>query len=287
MASGILITAVLIFAVRGMFLGFSGVIGRLLGFAAGYFVAYSYRLQLAEFITQNTSISLPSIALHMMSGLGLFIVTMFITGLAVSALFKLLGSVLAVFKAIVENDSLGGKVAGATLNGAIAAVVVLLGIWGFGQATNQQNHNDPLHQIANQFGDTVFGMITGNENLDFQSFNHSFSQTISNGQVVSSSSSSSSYSSSGSAVISDGSKTLSIESVREVLEKAEQNPGALDSAEILNHPQLQNMINNPELREMALKQLENNPEQLQQIQQQIMNNPKLLEIMQRLQSQEF
>ncbi len=285
MASGILITAVLIFAVRGMFLGFSGVIGRLLGFAAGYFVAYSYRVEVAEFITQNTSISLPAIALQMMSGLGLFIVTMFVTGLLVSAIFKLLGSTIPLFKAIVDNDSLGGKVAGASLNGAIAAAIVLLGIWGFGQATNQPPSNDPLYQIANQFGDKVYGLIADGEDFNLQGFSHSFSQTISNGQVTSSTSSTTSYSNTGTAVISNGGKTLSIESVREVLEQANQHSGDLDTAQLLNNPQLQNLINNPELRDMALKQLENNPEQLQDIQQQIMNNPQLLELMQRLQKQ--
>lgn len=284
MASGILITAVLIFALRGMSLGFSGVIGRLLGFPLGYLAAYNYRAQLAEFITLNTGISLPSIALQMMSGLGLFIVTMFITGLVVSALFKLLGTVIPIFKAIADNNSVGGKVAGATLNGAIATAIVLLGIWGFGQVTHQQDSNDPLQQIANQFGDKVFGMIANGDDLNAQRFSQSFSQTTSNGQVISSSSAS--YSNIGSAVITDGSKIFSIDSVREMLQQAGQNANGINTAEPVNNPQLQNLINNPELRDMVLQQLKNSPEQLQNIQQQLINNPQLLELMQRLQSQQ-
>ena len=284
MASGILITAVLIFALRGMSLGFSGVIGRLLGFPLGYLAAYNYRAQLAEFITLNTGISLPSIALQTMSGLGLFIVTMFITGLVVSTLFKLLGTVIPIFQAIADNNSVGGKVAGATLNGAIAAAIVLLGIWGFGQVTHQQDSNDPLQQIANQFGDKVFGMIANSDDLNAQRFSQSFSQTTSNGQVISSSSAS--YSNIGSAVITDGSKTFSIDSVREMLQQAGQNANGINTAEPANNPQLQNLINNPELRDMVLKQLKNSPEQLQNIQQQLIENPQLLELMQRLQSQQ-
>ena len=284
MASGILITAVLIFALRGMSLGFSGVIGRLLGFPLGYLAAYNYRAQLAEFITLNTGISLPSIALQTMSGLGLFIVTMFITGLVVSTLFKLLGTVIPIFQAIADNNSVGGKVAGATLNGAIAAAIVLLGIWGFGQVTHQQDSNDPLQQIANQFGDKVFGMIANSDDLNAQRFSQSFSQTTSNGQVISSSSTS--YSNIGSAVITDGSKTFSIDSVREMLQQAGQNANGINTAEPANNPQLQNLINNPELRDMVLKQLKNSPEQLQNIQQQLIENPQLLELMQRLQSQQ-
>ena len=284
MASGILITAVLIFALRGMSLGFSGVIGRLLGFPLGYLAAYNYRAQLAEFITLNTGISLPSIALQTMSGLGLFIVTMFITGLVVSTLFKLLGTVIPIFQAIADNNSVGGKVAGATLNGAIAAAIVLLGIWGFGQVTHQQDSNDPLQQIANQFGDKVFGMIANSDDLNAQRFSQSFSQTTSNGQVISSSSTS--YSNIGSVVITDGSKTFSIDSVREMLQQAGQNANGINTAEPANNPQLQNLINNPELRDMVLKQLKNSPEQLQNIQQQLIENPQLLELMQRLQSQQ-
>ena len=284
MASGILITAVLIFALRGMSLGFSGVIGRLLGFPLGYLAAYNYRAQLAEFITLNTGISLPSIALQTMSGLGLFIVTMFITGLVVSTLFKLLGTVIPIFKAIADNNSVGGKVAGATLNGAIAAAIVLLGIWGFGQVTHQQDSNDPLQQIANQFGDKVFGMIANSDDLNAQRFSQSFSQTTSNGQVISSSSTR--YSNIGSAVITDGSKTFSIDSVREMLQQAGQNANGINTTEPVNSPQLQNLINNPELRDIVLQQLKNSPEQLQNIQQQLIDNPQLLELMQRLQSQQ-
>lgn len=284
MASGILITAVLIFALRGMSLGFSGVIGRLLGFPLGYLAAYNYRAQLAEFITLNTGISLPSIALQTMSGLGLFIVTMFITGLVVSTLFKLLGTVIPIFQAIADNNSVGGKVAGATLNGAIAAAIVLLGIWGFGQVTHQQDSNDPLQQIANQFGDKVFGMIANSDDLNAQRFSQSFSQTTSNGQVISSSSTS--YSNIGSVVITDGSKTFSIDSVREMLQQAGQNANGINTADPANNSQLQNLINNPELRDMVLQQLKNSPEQLQNIQQQLIDNPQLLELMQRLQSQQ-
>ena len=284
MASGILITAVLIFALRGMSLGFSGVIGRLLGFPLGYLAAYNYRAQLAEFITLNTGISLPSIALQTMSGLGLFIVTMFITGLVVSTLFKLLGTVIPIFQAIADNNSVGGKVAGATLNGAIAAAIVLLGIWGFGQVTHQQDSNDPLQQIANQFGDKVFGMIANSDDLNAQRFSQSFSQTTSNGQVISSSSTS--YSNIGSVVITDGSKTFSIDSVREMLQQAGQNANGINTADPANNPQLQNLINNSELRDMVLQQLKNSPEQLQNIQQQLIENPQLLELMQRLQSQQ-
>ncbi|KKK46722.1 hypothetical protein LCGC14_3162390, partial [marine sediment metagenome] len=115
MASGILITAVLIFAMRGMFLGFSGVIGRLVGFGLGYYVAYSYRSQLAEFISNNTQISLPAIVIQMMSGLVLFMATLFVSGLLINALFKMIGKIIPGFKAIMDKESLGGKITGATV----------------------------------------------------------------------------------------------------------------------------------------------------------------------------
>ena len=76
--------------------------------------------------------------------------------------------------AIVDNKSVGGKIAGATLNGAIAAALVLLGIWGFSLATNQQNPDDPLQSIANEFGETIFGTIADRGDLSIQSFSTVF-----------------------------------------------------------------------------------------------------------------
>lgn len=269
MASSILIIAVLLFALRGLLLGFSGVIGRLLGFALGYLVADHYRDPLADFISLNTSIGLPAVALQIISGLGLFIVTLFFTGLIVAMLFKLLGRVIPIFKMIADNHSIGGKIAGATLNGAIATAVVLLGLWGFGKVTQQQDPDDRLQHIANQFGDKVFGIIADNNDFNVEHFSQSFSQTTSNGQVTRSTSAG--YSSFGSTDTNSSSRT-NIDSVIELLQQYNQNGNGINTAELLNNPQLQELINNPE--------------QLQHIQQQIINNPQLQELMQRLQSQQ-
>ena len=71
-----------------------------------------------------------------------------------------------------------------------------------------------------------------------------------------------------------------------MLQQAGQNANGINTADPANNSQLQNLINNPELRDMVLQQLKNSPEQLQNIQQQLIENPQLLELMQRLQSQQ-
>jgi uncharacterized membrane protein required for colicin V production len=277
MASGLLITAVLFFAVRGMFLGISGVIGRLAGFALGYVVAYRFRHQLAAFVSQNTGINLPDVALQMMSGLVLFVSTMFITGLLVNGLFKLLGKSIPGFDAMADRNSIGSKVAGATANGCIAAAIVLMGIWGYGKVTGSQQPEDRLQQFANRFGDQVFTAVSDNTDLDldidFQSFSSTSTSSV---QRTVNQQTNTVSTTTGSAYIvssSNPEKSLSIETVRQAIE---QKTGLkADASGNYSNEQLQSLANNPELRDMAMRQLQDNPEQLQQL----LNNPKLMEFL--------
>lgn len=282
MASGILITAVLFFAVRGMFLGFSGVIARLVGFALGYLVAYHFRNPLAAYITSHSDIALPPIALQMISGLVLFIATMLISSALIKSLFKLLGKLLPGFNFLGSKDSTGSRLAGATVNGLIAAAVVLMGIWGYGKLSGKLNPEDELQLFANRFGDTVFTMVNDHTELDIQSFSttRSYQHRVSSSQnspaVTTRTTTGTAY-----IVSSDNpQKQLSIEQIREVIETNSDQLGSL-VANPDNSTQLQELINNSELRDMALRQLQNNPEQFQQL----LNNPQLQKMLEQFQTQ--
>lgn len=277
MASAILITAVLFFAVRGMFLGFSGVIGRLIGFGLGYIVAYVYRQPFAALIEHNLSSGLPPMVLQVVAGLVLFVVTMFASTLAINTLFTVIGKIIPGFHLIGDKESVGGRVAGAAANGLIAAAIVLMGVWGYGKITGHSS-SDPLQQFANRFGDKVFSLVSDNADLDMSDFNiQSFSSTSVKTITHKPANSSApvTTTSSGSAYIvssSDPAKSLSIETIRQVIE---QNSDALNG-ELANNQTLQSLLNNQDIRDSALQQLQQNPEQLQQL----LNNPKLQQLLQ-------
>jgi hypothetical protein len=284
MASGLLITAVLVFAVRGMFLGLTGVIGRFIGFILAYIAAYSFRHQLAAFVSTNTSITLPTTILEVICGIALFVVTMFITGLIIKAAFKLIGKVIPGFTAIADQDSWGGKITGATLNGLIGAAIVLIGIWGYGKVTGKIDPNDELQQFANSFGDKAFNFVSDNTDLSIQSFSSSSfssSSITTSSKPTSSRPSKSVSTSNGSATIvssSNPEKSLSIESIRQIIEEVQ--PSEDGSGVSFSSSQIQGLLENSEIRDQALQMLQDNPEQLEKV----MNNPKLMELLEKFQT---
>ncbi|MGK0501086.1 MAG: putative membrane protein required for colicin V production [Oceanicoccus sp.] len=283
---------------RGMFLGLSGVIGRLVGFIAAYLVAFFFRLSLAEFISSNIDIRLPLIALQMISGFLLFVGTLFVASLLVSSLLQLCGRLIPGLKAILDNDALAGKIAGASINGTLAAFVVLLGIWGFGKVSNSANQDDPLQQFANRVGETVFAGIQSNDNFSLQTLRQTYSSSFIQSNNGSSNATANSpkrqpqYRTGSAEIISsnDPSKVLRIESVNEIRPITQQPEPKLDIAQLIEmapmdgslmeSQQVKDLLNNPEIRKMALEQIQKNPEKLQQI----LNNPQLRELFETLSS---
>lgn len=288
MASGILITAVLVFAVRGMFLGFTGVVGKLIGFLLAYIIAFSFRNQLAVFISENTSISLPVTALQIAAGLVLFFGTLFLTGFLISMLFKSLGKVIPGFNKLVDKDSLGGKITGATLNGLIGAAIVLIGIWGYGKFANTSNPDDKLQNIANRFGDTLFSVVKNNADIGIQSFSsyssssYSLSTQSTSTDANTDKKKSSVTTSTGSAFIvssSNPEKTISIENIQEIIESSGIELDT-NSVDINNEENMQNLLNNPEIRDKALQYLQDNPQKIQEV----LSNPQLKQLLETLSS---
>ena len=286
MAMAILITAVLVFAVRGMFLGFAGVIGRVAGIVCGYWAAYSYRHQLAEFVASQASISIPGIVIEAVSGFALFFGGMIAGSLVVAGLFKSIAGAVPGLKVLANKGSLPSKCAGAVTNSALAVAIVLSGIWGYGLASGNFDHSDPLQQHAKRFGESVFSIVQKYSDLSLADLDSNSLQlknllapAANSTQPPALERSPQSSSVRGSAVIrseSNPKKTLSINSTTHIISEAEDNnqqPQQLASGTIAT------MLNHQELLGKAQQQLEENPELLQQI----LNTPQLKTLLEFLQ----
>ena len=286
MAMAILITAVLVFAVRGMFLGFAGVIGRVAGIVCGYWAAYSYRHQLAEFVASQASISIPGIVIEAVSGFALFFGGMIAGSLVVAGLFKSIAGAVPGLKVLANKGSLPSKCAGAVTNSALAVAIVLSGIWGYGLASGNFDHSDPLQQHAKRFGESVFSIVQKYSDLSLADLDSNSLQlknllapAANSTQPPALERSPQSSSVRGSAVIrseSNPKKTLSINSTTHIISEAEDNnqqPQQLVSGTIAT------MLNHQELLGKAQQQLEENPELLQQI----LNTPQLKTLLEFLQ----
>ena len=286
MAMAILITAVLVFAVRGMFLGFAEVIGRVAGIVCGYWAAYSYRHQLAEFVASQASISIPGIVIEAVSGFALFFGGMIAGSLVVAGLFKGIAGAVPGLKVLANKGSLPSKCAGAVTNSALAVAIVLSGIWGYGLASGNFDHSDPLQQHAKRFGESVFSIVQKYSDLSLADLDSNSLQlknllapAANSTQPPALERSPQSSSVRGSAVIrseSNPKKTLSINSTTHIISEAEDNnqqPQQLVSGTIAT------MLNHQELLGKAQQQLEENPELLQQI----LNTPQLKTLLEFLQ----
>ncbi|MEH6558933.1 MAG: CvpA family protein [Oceanicoccus sp.] len=272
MAMAILITAVLVFAVRGMFLGFTGVIGRATGIICGYWVAYSYRHQLAELITSHVNISLPSMVIEAISGLILFFGAMIVSNLVVTGLVKGIATVIPGFKILVNKESLASKFAGAITNSILAVAIAFLGIWGYGLASGNVDNSDPLQHYANRFGEATFSTVEQYSNFTLPDLDRDSLQLT---NILKPSAHSTQpkapvplpqqSSNRGTATIRselNPDKILSINSTTDITgEIGNSNSAlALPNTEVAGE-----LLNNPQLRDMAQQQIEANPELLQKI----------------------
>lgn len=271
MATGLFIVVVLIFILRGIFLGLSGVIGRLLGFVLAYYFAYNYRGHAVNFIEQQAAINLAPMILEVICGVAIFISTLLITGLLVAFAFKLLASIIPAFKQLADSKSSTAMVAGAVVNGSLGAAIVLMVMWGIGLANNKAGDDSALQRVANQFGNKVFAFVTDNTDINIQTSSYSQSTKTYN--------STKQTRTTGTAIITSSNnpeKSLSIETFEQMATDTTANQGNdFDLTTLLANEKVQSLLNNPELRNTLMQQLQNNPEKVQQL----LDNPQLQELL--------
>jgi uncharacterized membrane protein required for colicin V production len=281
MASSILFIVVLFFALRGFFLGFSGVIARVSGFILGYYIAYSFRDPVARLITESATVNIQPIVLQVISGTALFFTTFFITGLLVTALFKLLTKLIPALKNLFEKNSTSSRVIGATTNGFIGVAIVLIGLWGYALATDSKQPPDKLQQAANIFGDkllAIAGSLSGIKNNSAPGWFNKQSKT------TTAPTASSPQTTRGSAEISstaDPQRQMKIETITELVNQqtGSANTG-IDLQKLLNNEKLQELLKDPAMRKMAMDKLNDSPEKMMEA----LNNPRFRELLDKLNS---
>lgn len=296
MASGTLIIAMIFFAARGYFLGLAGVFARVLGLLCGYFVGFSYRSDLANIIAARSDSGAHPIVLQMISGALLFFGTMFLVSFAVIGLFRLLAKLLPFFRAILTKEAMASRVAGATLNAVIAAMLVLSGLYIYGLTLGKNQPPDDLQRLANRFGLTMVNLAQSiiaeedrptKDSITEGSMSLISSALDSAGNLNRADSSTTPQSTNkrakGTAEIismEDPQHRVLIEKVREVFND-QSGDQELDLQSLLHDEDLKDLANNPQLRDQAMEYLQSNPEKMLEV----LNNPKFRELLEQWESQ--
>lgn len=291
MATAVLITALLLFAVRGIFLGLNGVIARFLGFVGGYYMAYTYRTDLADAIASFPEVTVPDIFLQIASGLVLFFGTMALCSIAVSLLFKLLANIVPGFKKLLAHETTGGKVTGAVLNAGLGAAVALIAIAVFTAFTGKVDKNDQVQALAIQFGDTAFAIAENQSLVKIPSLNTALSKVELSGNAANhvntnatdrnanDADSSGNSESRGSIVISSKTNPSMNRSIKiENSTSAKLNNTAITDELNLDTSTIKGLLGNSELKNLAQQQIAENPEKVKEL----LNNPKIQELLKSL-----
>lgn len=158
MVSSILLMAVLVFSIRGFFMGFPRVVARLLGFISAYIVSFSWRQPLAERLFEQQVVDVSPLILQVATGATLFFITLFLVTIIVTGVFKLAAKAIPGLSELVDKNAPGSRVFGAGTNGMIGAAVVLLGLWGYNLFTDRAPDSQ-LDHIAHNLGNNLFADV--------------------------------------------------------------------------------------------------------------------------------
>ncbi len=314
MATSLLTVLVLIFCLRGLFLGLNGVIGRIVGIVLGYYLAYSYRDQLAGVLRNNLELDIPIVGFQVISGLLIFVVTLFVTGLVVNLALSMLGGLIPPLRTLTDKDNMSSKVAGAIVNGCLGVAIGLLAIWGYGMLSGKPLKGDLVTDTANRFGNFIFSTIESSGSFSLNNFSlnplslnnlslnnvsqhnpgqsgstptislsqlQSLSQLLNTNKLQTTDSESGSESNTRPAPTSSSRGTAVIVSASDPTRRLSIETvrdiieDKLETNDQLAPSELQQLIANPEASQQALQQMQNSPQQVQAI----LNNPQLRELM--------
>ena len=274
MAAGTLIIAIIFFSARGFFLGLPAVIARFLGLICAYFIAFSYRSDLAAVLAAKSDGKMHPLILQIASGAILFFGTMFLVSLIVVGLLKLLAKIMPPLAGVLSKEATGGRIGGAILNGAIGAMIVLAGLWIYGLTLGKNQAPDNLQRVANRFGDTL--VVVARQILTRDS--------NTTPQQASSLRPSQSKTDTGTAEIfsnDNPEKRLFIQQIRDAF-STDSDSASIDLPALLENDQIEELINDPAVREKAMEYIEANPQQMMEA----LNNPKFRELMEQMEARQ-
>ncbi|MFT5579850.1 MAG: hypothetical protein ACI9WS_002610 [Paraglaciecola psychrophila] len=159
----------MVFALRGYFLGFVPLLARLVGYGATYYLSQRYADDLAVAIAANTAITLGPIALGIGSAIIIFVSCMLVSALLLSLLFALLSTLIPPLKRLFERRSLASKLLGAVANSMVAAIFVLTGAWAYQLVSpNSAIASIPLSQAVNWVGGNINAQLLRHSGTDLR-----------------------------------------------------------------------------------------------------------------------
>lgn len=165
MINTIFIIFVAFFIVRGLVLGFVGVLARLSGLLLAYLVSYLFAADLAQWILQRYPALMSAPVLYILTGLGLFFVTLLLVSYIVFSIAGLLAKKLPVLAPLNDRHSRLSRASGALLNGTIGTVLGLLLLWVYSiiaatfLPSQQLLQTTPLMNTATLFGEQVYRLF--------------------------------------------------------------------------------------------------------------------------------
>lgn len=297
MVSSILLMAVLVFSIRGFFLGFPRVIARLLGFICGYIVSLSGRQPLANLLLEKQLVEISPLILQVLASAVLFFGTLFLVTVLVTSLFKLTAKVIPGLSELVDKDSPGSRVFGAGTNGFIGAAIVLLGLWGYNLFTDKAPSSQ-LDHIANNLGANLLSFAssaisTKPTNTPQTRPSNKVAPVTVNRPIEDTQGSIQERLSSMLGAINQSEEfdapinklngnlnnnTNDNNDIMSSLNSTELNSTELNSTELnklLDNPDIKQLMSDPALRKMALENMQDNPQQLMDA----LNNPALRDLL--------
>ena len=153
-----------LFALRGAVLGFVAWLTRIMGLICGYILAWGYRDDLAKIVVIYAR-DWPVMLLQVLCGITLFFAGTILTNMFISALLDILRKTNKALNTRLKYKSTQGRILGAGCNTVLGGFMVLIGIWGYGQAQNFQlvpalpANNQAMQSIANKVGQASFGFL--------------------------------------------------------------------------------------------------------------------------------
>lgn len=280
MVSSILLMAVMVFSIRGFFLGFPRVIARLLGFICAYIASLVGRQPLAELLVEKQLIEISPLILQVLSGAVLFFGTLFLVTLLVTSLFKMAAKIIPGLSELVDKDSPGSRVFGAGTNAMIGAACVLIGLWGYNLFTDKAPETR-LDHIANNLGTNLLAFASQSVGAKPDSRPSSKPQARPTDQITEQAINSTTEDSDTQASIQQ--QLLSVVSAMSQNKTLSDSAGTADNHgdgpigtlniaelnELLDNPNIKQLLADPALRKMALENMQDNPQQLMDA----LNNP--------------
>ncbi len=282
MAQALLIMAALFFAVRGFFLGFTGVIARVAGIVLAYVLVLTQRSNVTDYLAPMVPPSISRLVLEIGVSAGLFFLTVLMVTVLVKLLTKSLGTLIPASRTLLDPSTTTARIGGAILNAALAAVLVLSGIWGYTYFTGKHVQPPGLQLAANNLGNSLFPAIL--EGAEFIRTETTVATQTRNGKTTSRHETR--VTKQGFATITseeNPDKQFSITTDAEPVIEAEtpldkETSKAIELLNNIDPSQLQNMLNNEQLQNFARDQYQKDPQKYQQM----MNDPKVQALIEKL-----